>query len=255
MTQNIPDSFDDFLAQVSASLTSSSGEAALRLINAQRNLRLVLDEIVQQRHDLQIRVISDNRISGDAGADVLMQIDDYEIRLELIDTPNLLPNLTKVKLKKYRQIFEDNPSTETLVITWTSDELLSQRLSLVTVDYLIENDNQIEDFVHNAKPLSDVVQEILVSQMRVWDDIPSLTPKDGSISSDVSEIFVNHFADELKSERERPFKIEEKKLAIRQFPEKRETDILKNVLQEALNEASTDELAARLAQLPRRGSK
>ena len=255
MTQSTPDSFDDFLAQVSASLTSSSGEAALRIINAQRNLRLILDEIVQQRHDLQIRVISDSRISGDAGADVLMQIDDYEIRVELIDVPNLVPDLTTEKLKRFRQIFVDNPSTEALVITWAVDEMLSQRLSLITIDYLIENDKRIEDFVQKAKPLSDVVQEILVSQMRMWDDIPSLTPKDGGVCTDVSEIFLKHFADELSSERERSFKIEEKKRAISQFPEKRETDILKGVLQDALDESSTEELATRLAQLPRRGSK
>jgi hypothetical protein len=255
MTQDVPDSFDDFLAQVSASLTSASGEAALRLINAQRNLRLALDEIVQQRHDLQIRVISDNRISGDAGADILMQIDDYEIRVEIVDAPDLMPTLTLENLKNYRQLIEDNPSTEALVITWTSDELLSQQLSLSTIDYLVKNSEKINDFVLTARPLSDVVQEILVRQMQVWDDIPSLGVQENGISTDVSEIFLKHFANELDSEKERSFKIEEKKLAIRQFPEKRETDNLKSILEDALNEHSAEELAIRLAQLPKAGSK
>lgn len=255
MKKDTPDSFDDFLTEMSASLKSPSGEAALRRINAERVLKLVLDEIVEQRHDLQIRVLSDNRISGEPGADILMQVDDYEIRVELIDAPNLIPNLDVDKLRAYKQIFEENPSTEALIITWTSDDLLSQKLSLMTIDHLIENRELIKGFLQKAKPLSDVVQEILTIQMRVWKDIPSLTKKETNISTDVNSIFAKYFEIEIKAEREHSFINEEKKLAVKQFPEKQEMKVVNNVLQDALKEYSTEDLASNLAQLPRRGAK
>jgi hypothetical protein len=255
MTKNKPDSFDDFLTQISASLKGSSGEAALRRINAERVLRLALDEIVQQRHDLQIRVITDNRISGDAGADILMQVDDYEIRLELMDAPDNVPNLTREQLIAYKKIFEDNPSTEALVITWTLDELLSQKLSLVTIDYLVENSELIKDFIQKAKPLSDIVQDILVSQMRVWEDIPSLGNKDSNLSTDVQKVFEKHLSDEIRDELERSYKTEEKKLAVKSFPEKQEMKTINGALAEALQEEVVDTLATLLVALPRRGVK
>jgi hypothetical protein len=254
MKQDSPNSFDDFLAQMSASLQSSSGEAALRRINAERVLRLMLDEIVQQRHDLQIRVLTDNRISGYAGADILMQVDDYEIRIELKDISEDSPTLSMDELAVYKKIFEENPSTEALVIAWIADDLPSQSLSLETIDDLV-NEDLVEEFVKRARPLPDVVQEILSNQMRVWEDIPSLPNNISDTSSNIASVFSSHFKNTLKVEQERSFKLEEKKMAVKNFPEKRESDLFKSVLQDALKESSVEKLSDRLSQLPRRGAK
>jgi hypothetical protein len=255
MSNTTPDSFDDFMSQISASLQSPSGEAALRRINAERILRLMLDEIVQQRHDLQIRVLADSRISGYEGADILMQIDDYEIRIELIDIADRALSLSVDHLNIYRKIFEENPSTEALIIAWAADDLPSQKLSLLTIDYLLENNNLIQDFIDKVKPLPDVVQDILANQMKVWEDIPSLPKNEDDTTTNISTVFAKYFELAIMEERERSFKLEEKKLAVKNFPEKREADLVKNILQDALKESSIDELSNRLAQFPRRGAK
>lgn len=254
MSNKMTDSFDDFMSQISASLQSPSGDVALRRINAERVLRLMLDEIVQQRHDLQIRVLTDNRISGYSGADILMQVDDYEIRIELKDVSENSPTLSMGELAIYKKIFEENPSTEALVIAWIADDLPSQSLSLVTIDSLI-NEELINDFIKNARPLSDVVQEILSNQMKVWEDIPSLSANTSDTTTNIANIFSAYFKDALKDEQERSFKLEEKKIAVRNFPEKRETDLVKSVLQDALKESSVEKLSDRLSQLPKRGAK
>src|SRR5271157_5077653 len=131
-----PASFEEFFSEISASLREGSGEASLRRINTERVLKLVLDDIVEQRHDVQIRVLNDHRISGSVGADILMQIDDYDIRLEILDTPDNTCRLTRDQIIRFKEIFEENPSTETLVLTWTTYDLLSIQLSLSLIDQM-----------------------------------------------------------------------------------------------------------------------
>ena len=82
---DIPDSFDNYLAEISKSLTGSSGEETLRRINAERILKIFSEDIVQDYPELHIRFLTDNRIAGQSGADLLMQVDDYEIRWQRSD--------------------------------------------------------------------------------------------------------------------------------------------------------------------------
>jgi hypothetical protein len=111
------ESFEEFLSEISASLKEGSGEASLRRINTERVLKLVLDDIVEQRHDVQIRVLNDHRISGDIGADILIQIDDYDIRLEILDTSDNNCRLNKEQIIRFRKIFEENTGIDS-TYTW-----------------------------------------------------------------------------------------------------------------------------------------
>ncbi len=251
----LPSSLDDFLSEISASLEGSTGEAALRRINSERVLRLALEEIVQQRHDLQIRILADRRIAGQAGADLLMQIDDYEIRLALLDAPSGKPELIPDQLKHFRVIFVENPSTEAVVLTWSTEDLLSQKLNLQIVEYLRAQPGQIAAYLQKARSLPDVIADILASHMRIW-DFGLETPAESSLASgDIRKLFEEHFKMILIQEREKSYKTPERKEAALQINEEKELSLLNKALEDALQGQLSSALSNRLTQLARRGGK
>jgi len=252
---SLPGSFDDFLAEISASLSSSSGEAALRRINAERVLRLALEEIVQQRHDLQIRVLADSRIAGQAGADILMQIDDYELRLALLDAPMGNLDLTIEQLEGFRSVFEENPSTEVMVLTWTTEELQSQKLNLQIIEYLKAHPEQLSRYLAKVKPLQDVIREILTDHMKVWDAVIASPTASTLAATDVRTLFERHIKTSIKAARERSYRNVERKMAALRLSEEQEISMLSSVLAEALQGMPSKYLAGRLAQLPKRGGR
>lgn len=251
----LPASFDDFLSEFSASLRGPSGEASLRRINAERVLKLVLDDIVEQRHDVQIRVLNDSRIAGDSGADILMQIDDYDVRLEILDAQENIITLGQDQLKRFKTIFEENPSTETLVITWTTDVLDSLQLALSEIDQLTNQPAQVQNLIRTTRPLSEVINEILESRIKVWEKILSTPQEHGKSETDIRKLFDGHFHTCLEEERGRSFKLDERKRASALVSEKEAAILLNGVLDQALSGEHTEVLVKRFLQLPRRGGK
>jgi hypothetical protein len=250
---NTPDSFEDFLAEISTSLTSETGEAALRRINTERLLKLILEDIVKQRHDLQIRILTDSGIAGQAGADILMQIDDYEIRLNLIDaTPDKL-HLTISDLEQLRSLFEENPSTEALVLTWTIEDLPSVQISLKDLDRLKADPDQIVTLLNGATPLAQVVNRILDSHIKVWETFQASFETTSRSTTDLRKLFEDHFKKVLTQERERSYRNEERKIAAENMPEERETDLITKVLDDALKGSKSETLAKQLARLSKGG--
>ncbi len=255
MNEKIPVSLDEFLSEISASLSSTSGEAALRRINTERVLRLTLEEIVSQRHDLQIRILSDSRLAGQLGADILMQIDDYEIRLALIDAPSNQINLTTRQLETFWTLFEENPSTEAIILTWTTEELLSQKLSLNTIDYLRDNPTHISAYLKKVKSLPDVIEEILDMHMRVWETASISSNNIPKSLIDIRQIFEKHLSKELKNEQKKSFRNKERKDAARYLDliEDQESNIIINVLNDALRGQKDKVLVPNLCQVVKRG--
>ena len=266
-----PASFDDFLSEISASLTEDSGEASLRRINTERVLKLVLDDIVEQRHDVQIRVLNDHRISGDIGADILMQIDDYDIRLEILDTADDSCRLSKDQVTRFKEIFEENPSTETLVLTWTTNDLKSIQLTLSLIDQMtldklgpvildnidsvIFNNSDLFEFTKKSRPLVEVINEILESRIKIWGKILAVPQEKEGATTDIRKLFEGHFRTCLEEERSRSFKLDERKAAAATLSEKEATDLFNGILDKTLTGEATEIVVKRLSQLPKRGGK
>jgi hypothetical protein len=266
-----PASFDDFLSEISASLKEDSGEGSLRRINTERVLKLVLDDIVEQRHDVQIRVLNDHRISGDIGADILMQIDDYDIRLEILDTADDSCRLSKDQMTRFKEIFEENPSTETLILTWTTNDLKSIQLTLSLIDQMtlgqldsvtldnidsvISSNSDVFDFTQKTRSLVEVINEILESRIKVWGKILAVPQEKGRTTTDIRMLFKGHFQTCLEEERSRSFKLEERKAAAVTLSEKEATELLNGILDKALTGEESEIMAKRLSQLPKRGGK
>jgi hypothetical protein len=255
MSNQLPDNFDDFMAQISASLSSASGEAALRRINAERVLRLVLEDLVTQRHDLQIRAMADRRIAGQAGADVLLQIDDYDVRLLLMDAPKGKPELSMEQVQSFRTMFEENPSTEALVISWTIGDLPSQKLSLQTVDFLFQHSDRLGTFLRQTQPLGNILVEIASASMKLWESIASSSLKDDKRFIDIRTRYQEHLNLAIHNERSRPYRKETRKVAANVYSESREKEAILNVLSQALDGEEAGKLVKRLITIPRRGGR
>lgn len=116
---------DEFLSELKASLTEPSGAAVLRRIDAERLLRLLVEEFLEIQGNKHVRVLPDSRLveeDGNLVADFLFQIDDYDVRVELLDAPNGKPVLALDQVKQFRQLLEDNPNTTALIVTWSTDD-------------------------------------------------------------------------------------------------------------------------------------
>jgi hypothetical protein len=248
-------SFNDFLSELTASLEGSSGEIALRRINSERVIKLVLEEVVRKRHDVQIRIINDSRIAGESGADILLQIDDYDIRLEILDAPENKTTLDIDQLVKFQSIFEDNPSTEILIVTWTTGDLNSIQLNLQDLDSLIRQPHLIPSYVKKVQPLQQIVTHLLESLINVWDKMPISPQEKEKSTTDIKKIFSKYFRICLEEERNRSFKINERKAAAASLIEKDAVNLLNNVLDQALRGDDAEELSVRLFHSPKRSQK
>ena len=250
-----PGTFDDFLSEISASLSGNSGEAALRRINAERVLKLVLDDIVERRHDVQIRVLDDNRIAGDSGADILVQIDSFEIRLEILDAPENNVSMNQQQIERFIGIFKGNPSTDKLIITWTTPGLNSIELSLDDLVNRTDKSDQIKDFIGRTRPLAELLKEILITRIKVWEDLLTVPQEKGKSITDIRKLFAGHFHTCLGDERNRSYKLDERKAAAALLSEKDAAVLFNGVLDQALDGESVDVLAKRLSHLPKRSGK
>lgn len=244
-----PDSFDDYLAEISASLLGTSGEAALKRINSERMISLAFEEIVQYYPESHIRFLTDNRIAGQSGADMLMQIDDYEIRIELVDTTNEKPEIKPEQLENFKKIFIDNPSTEALVIVWTTDDLCSLQLTLSDIDRFTMNPNLMTKYMSKGEPFTETIKDILAKFLKVWETQGFSTEYSGGKKLNIQNKFNNYLERNLAVERGRRFTKEEKKLAVKQISEKNEIDKIQSVLTYALQGSKSDSLTSQLIKL------
>lgn len=234
------DSIDNLYSDISASM---------------RALRVALKEIVEQHHDQHIRLLMDSRIAGQEGADLFMQIDDYEICLALLKAPSGKPELNSDQLERLRLVFQKNPSTEAMVLTWSTDELLSQMLNLQIVEYLRAQPEKLPAYLQKARPLPVVMAEILAGHTKIWEFNPEAPAGSGPVSGDIRKLFEEHFKLSLIQERERSYKNPERKEAALRIDEWKELALLKETLEGILQGQISKTLADRLAQLPRRGGK
>lgn len=248
-------SFDEFVTGFRASLAEeASGDDILERMDAERTLRMALEEFTNEHTELSIRVIAENRLDERLAADFLVQVDDYEIRLELkLERPAGTPTLTLEQLTDLAALLEDNPSTVALVVTWVGPELLSAALTLHRIHYLRRSQQRLSDLIKQRAPIGRVLNDILAHQVKSWkadftlDEQPLQTP------ASVRTVFRQDLEKAIESERKRTYRFEERKEAAHRFPVEKETAVVMAVLDSALEGASADELAERLTRPIRRG--
>ncbi|MBC8446636.1 MAG: hypothetical protein H8D78_02705 [Chloroflexi bacterium] len=246
-------SVDSLLAELKASLSQAGGEAALRRINAERLLRLLADEFVESRQAERIRILPDHRLAGEPGADFLLQIDDYDIRLLFLDAPGGEPILDAEQLPEFLSLLEDNPSTVALVLVWTTDDLQAVSLSVLRIRYLSQNPDRLNALLAEASPLPETLRTLVERQTKLWEAGLDKAPHTAAKATDMRRLFEEAIGDAIETERGRSYRYAERKLAARQFPVEEEKHLIFSVLGEALAGASAMELVPRLTRLSQRG--
>lgn len=244
---------ESLLAELTASLSQPTGEAVLRRINAERLLRLLADEFMEARQADRIRILPDNRLAGEPGADFLLQIDDYDIRLLFLDAPDGAPTLDAGQLPELLQLLEDNPSTVALVLVWTTDDLHAAPLSVIRVRFLVQNPDRLPALLAEAKPLPEILRALVEGQTKLWEAGLDRAPRTAAKATDMRLLFEEAIGDAIETERRRSYRYTERKLAARRFPVELEKRLILSVLGEALAGASAVELVPRLTRMLQRG--
>jgi hypothetical protein len=248
-------SVDSLLAELKASLSQVGGEAALRRINAERLLLLLADEFMESRQADRIRILPDNRLAGEPGADFLLQIDDYDIRLQFLDAPEGVPLLNAEQLPDFLNLLEDNPSTVALILVWTTDDLHAVPLSVLRTRFLAQHPDRLIALKAEARPLPEVLRTLVERQTKSWEAGLDKAPHTAAKATDMRRLFEEAIGDAIETERGRSYRYAERKLAAQRFPVEEEKRLIFSVLGEALEGASAQEMARRLTRPSQRGGR
>jgi hypothetical protein len=233
-------------------LSQPTGEAVLRRINAERLLRLLADEFIESRQADHIRILPDSRLAGGPGADFLMQVDDYDIRLLLLDAPGDAPTLDAYLLPDLLTLLEDNPSTVAVVVVWTTDDLQALCLKRADIAPLTNDPERLRDLLVAIEPLPGVLQALVDDQTKSWEIGLDRAPHTPVKATDMRRLFEEAIGEAIETERGRSYRYTERKLAARRFPVEKEKLLLFSVLGEALGGAPAGELVPRLTRLSKR---
>lgn len=200
----------------------------------------------------RIRVLPDASLAGAPGADFLLQIDDYDLRLILLDAPGGRPSLDLRQVQSAVRVLEDNPGTLAVLLVWSVENLPAVPLSLTRIRYLAQNSDKIPDLLRQARPLEDVASEIIRRQTRPWSAGLTEIPPSAGQGFDLYQIFSGEIGQAIDAEMHRKYVHEERRQAAREFPYQPEKQFILSVLQDALRGIETGQLVERLVQVRKR---
>lgn len=247
-------SIDGFISEINASLQQSDPTSFLRRINTERLILLEVNDIIKEHETETIRILTDNRLVGDLGADFLIQIDDYDLRLEIIDCSDGKLNLPVERLEASIKLLEDNPNTLALILVWSTNDLLSIPLSFTRIRFLSQNEDKISELLKQAQPFKKVITEIIRRQIKIWDSDLTLLPQTTGQSVDIFQIFSEEIGKAIDAEMHRKYLLEERKQAAQKFPFQQEKQFILSVLKDALEGVEIDKLSDRLMRISKRGA-
>ncbi|MFH1635658.1 MAG: hypothetical protein ABIG63_16830 [Chloroflexota bacterium] len=244
---------DGFLSEMRASMSQDSRDAMMRRINAERLVKLTLENLLEQHQAESIRVLPDQRLTSQEAADYLVQVDDYDMRLILLDAPRDKPELNIEQLYGWSKLLETNPSTTVVLAVWSNDELSTIPFSLRRLTTILESPEKTDKLLEIAKPFEDVIVEMIQHQTKGW-KIPQIEKSEPAAASrDLFATFSDIIAQAIDVEANRRYRTDERLRAAQNFPYQQEKKTILSILQNALDGRSAVELEKRLTTLPRRG--
>lgn len=244
---------DKIMNELMASLSEDTRDAMMRRINAERLIKLATESLVDQHEAENIRVIPDNRILAQEAADYLIQIDDYDVRLILLDAPDGKIAITQDLLNEWSALMESNSKTIELIVVWANEELSSIPFTMRGLKSALDSPEQIKKMPEIAKPFEQVISEVIHHQTKGW-KIPKFDSSQPSTSRrDLYSIFSEKIIRAIDIEANRRYRTEERVKAAQKFPYEQEKRAILSILQEALDGISATDLQKRLTNLPRRG--
>lgn len=246
---------DGVMNEMMASLSQDSREGMMRRINSERLIKLTVENLVEKHEAESIRVLPDNRLTDQEAADYLVQVDDYDLRLILLDTPDGKVEVTEQLMQGWITLLESNPSTTILIVAWANDDLSAIPFTMKRLKSVVESKEQIKKISAIAKPFELVISEQIQRQTKGW-KIPKIDQNKPSTSQrDLYSIFSEKIISAIDNEANRRYRTEERVKAAKNFPAEQEKRAILSILRDALEGVSSKELEKHLISLPRRGEK
>ncbi|MGB0386831.1 MAG: hypothetical protein ACPGWR_18615 [Ardenticatenaceae bacterium] len=227
-------------------VSHASGEAGERRLSAERVLHFLLDDLVHSQEGEQIRILSDQGVIGGADGDVVIQIDEYDFRLRLLDAPDSQPRLGFEELTAFQEMLEANPSTVAVLLTWTSEQLLTIPLTIARIRFLLQKPRLLPRLLSRARPLLGVLQNLIARQIKQWERGLDLTQRAADEPIDIWQVFALSLEEAFEKERNRSYRQHARKMAAHHFPVESEKHTILAVLDEALQGKSAHELIKQL---------
>ncbi len=222
--------------------------------NAEQALVQVVEQLIAARPDEQFRLMPDRHLAGRPGADYLLQVDDYDFRLEMLDAPGGQRRLPADRLRNTAALLEANPSTQALLYVWTTDTLDAVPLSLARIQFMLANPERIPGLLAQAQPLQAVIDDLIERQVKRWDLRLDPNQQPPGQRVDLVEVFDEEIGKAIDVEMSRNYRNRERSKAAEVFPYYEEKELLMSALRAALQGAETDELIERLAQVDAGGA-
>lgn len=209
-------------------------------------LEQTLQELTHNQEGTQIRVLTNPARAGSLEPQMVIQIDEYDFRVQLLQAYADEPQLRFEQLADFQQILEANPSTVALLLTWTTDNLLTIPLTIARIRFVQERPRVLPHLLRRARPLLAVLQNLMTRQIREWESGLDLSQRavDGAV--DIRQLFVASLEDAFEKERNRSYRQPARKLAAHRFPVESEKDIMLAILDDALKGESANKLIKRL---------
>ncbi len=217
--------------------------------NTGQALAQAVNRLIAAHPGEQFRLLPDRRLAGKPGADYLLQVDDYDFRLELIEDAGGQPRLDPERLKTAAALLEENPSTQALIYVWAAAALNAVPLSLARIRYLLQNPDRIPDLVAHTRPIEAVIEELIARQIKVWDLRADLDLEPPAQRVDLLDVFSEEVGKAIDIEMHRNYRNEERSRAAQDFPYLEEKQLLMSTLQDALKGAETPLLIERLLRM------
>lgn len=220
----------------------SSALGAIKWRRAKGMLQQELQDFADRKEETPIRLLTDQRLAGAVDAEVVIQIDEYDFRLRLLETSSTQPQLTVTQLTPFQQSLEANPSTVALLLTWTTNDLLTIPLTIARIRFLQQYPHLLPRLLSQARPLLSVLQELMTRQIKEWEKGLDLSQRVLDEPIDVRQVFATALEDAFKKERKRSYRQPIRKEAAHHFPVDSEKSTMLAVLDEALKGKSAHQL-------------
>jgi hypothetical protein len=251
MTKN--SELEKIMNELSASLSEDSRDAMMRRINTERLIKLIINGLAEKHNADSIRVLPDSRMTEQDAADYLIQVDDYDLRVVLLNAIDGNPLLTEKNVIDWILLLESNPNTIALIVVWTNDDLSAIPFSMRRLKAILETPNQIPRLIKTAKPFELIISDIIQRQTKGW-KIPEIQKSETTTTGrDLFSIFSEKIIRSIDNEANRRYLIKERVQAAEKFPYETEKRTILSILQEALDGEPAEELKKHLTTISRRG--
>jgi hypothetical protein len=168
-----------------------------------------------------LRILPDHHLTGEPGADFLLQADDYDVRLKLLPAVDVAGDPAPADVAA--SLLAANPGTVAVVLVRTAADLPAVAVTAGSAQ------------LPARRPLPDVLRALIGAQVAVW-DVPPDEPGSGLAGRalDIHQVFQSAIAEAFDAERTRSYRTEARKEAARALSIEDETAVILDALDRAL---------------------